>query len=118
MEKTIRIGQKEVNFKATASTTRRYRDKFGRDLLVDLNALLPGMQNGEVTANDLEIFENLAYIMAKQGDDTVPNDPSQWLDQFELMEIYNALPELMSLWGANVQTIEKPKKKADQQSEN
>lgn len=112
MEKTIEIGNRQVSFKATASTTRKYRAKFNRDLFVDFNRLAPQMETGTLTADSLECFENIAYIMAKQADDSIPDDPDEWLDQFDMMSIYEVLPQLVELWGANVKTIEEPKKKA------
>ena len=117
MEKYIKVGDIEVKFKATASTTRRYRERFGRDLFVDINNIIVNSQTG-LTSGDLECFENAAYIMAKQADDTIPDDPDEWLDQFEIMNIYEVLPEIIQLWGLNAQTIEKPKKKVERQSGN
>lgn len=118
MEKTIKVGESEIKFKATASTTRKYREKFNRDLLVDFQALTPNLQNGQLTAGDLECFENIAYIMARQANETIPDDPDEWLDGFEMFSIYEVLPQLISLWGENMVTLENPKKKVEEQSEN
>lgn len=118
MKKTINVGGIPVEFKATASTPRRYRERFGKDLLVDINKLVPHTQTGAFDKDDLETFENLAYIMAKQADDTIPDDPDDWLDGFEVMSIYEVLPQLFELWGDNVQTLDEPKKKVGQQSAN
>jgi hypothetical protein len=111
MEKTIVIEDKEVRFKATASTTRRYRERFNRDLFIDINKLLPQAQKGEMTAGDLEVFENIAYIMAKQADPSIPDDPDDWLDEFEFLSIYEVLPQIIQLWGLNVETLNEPRKK-------
>lgn len=118
MEKKILIEGKEVPFKATASTTRRYRERFNRDLFVDINELIPRAQTGQLRADDLQVFENIAYIMARQADPTIPEDPDEWLDSFEFMSIYTVLPEIIELWGLNVETLENPKKKVGQQSGN
>lgn len=118
MEKTIKIDGKDVRFKATASTTRRYRERFNRDLLLDMNELLPRAQKGELKESDLLIFENIAYIMAKQGDPSIPEDPDDWLDEFEFMSVYEVLPQVFELWGLNMMTLDEPKKKVGQQSAN
>lgn len=118
MEKIININGKEVGFKATASTTKRYRDKFNRDLFKDISALVPKMNDQSLSADDLECFMNIAYIMAWQFDNTIPVDPDDWLDQFEMFDIYFVLPQIIELWGLNTEQIEKPKKKAEKQSEN
>lgn len=52
----------------------------------------------------LEMFENIAYIMAKHADSTIPDTPEEWLDEFNTFSIYQVLPKLIELWGLNVQT--------------
>ena len=116
MEKIISIGGKEVGFKATASTTKRYREKFNRDLFKDIASLIPKMNENNLGAEELEIFMNVAYIMAFQYDPTIPSDPDEWLDQFEMFDIYMILPQIIELWGLNTEQIEKPKKKVEAQS--
>lgn len=117
MEKLIEVDGQKVPFKATASTTRRYRQKFGRDLLVDMQNLINGIASPDsLSVELLEAFENVAYIMAKQADPTIPEDPDDWLDSFEMMSIYEILPELIALWGLNMETLEDTKKKAEEQS--
>lgn len=114
MEKIINIGGKEVGFKATASTTRRYRQRFGSDLFADMSKIV--VNASQLSRGDLECFENIAYIMAKQYDPSCPDDPNEWLDQFEMFSIYEILPQIIELWGQNNQTLTESKKKADQQS--
>ncbi len=52
----------------------------------------------------LEMFENIAYIMAKHADASVPDTPEEWLDGFGTFSIYQVLPQIIELWGLNVQT--------------
>lgn len=111
MEKTLNIEGKEVVFKATASTPRRYRQRFGKDLFVDVSKIMGEAERGGLTAEALESFENMAYIMARQGDSSIPDDPDEWLDGFEMMSIYDVMPQLIELWGMNAETLEEPKKK-------
>ena len=59
---------------------------------------------------------NVAYVMAWQYDNTIPSDPDEWLDQFEMFSIYMILPQIIELWGLNTEQLEKPKKKAEEQS--
>ena len=53
---------------------------------------------------DLEIFENVAYIMAFHADPTIPKTIDEWLEQFEMFSIYEILPEILELWGTNLIT--------------
>ena len=116
MERIINIGGQDVKFKATAATTRRYRQKFQRDMFGDMNDLMQSAETGELSAAALETFENVAYIMAKQGDPSIPDAPDEWLDGFDMMSIYDVLPQLINLWGLNAETLEEPKKKAEELS--
>lgn len=126
MEKMVKIDGREVGFRATALTPRIYRHKIGRDMIQDLNKLqssynkamrLPDevtdeeRKEAQLSALDLEIFENAAYVMAKQYDANLPNSPEEWLDGFETFSIYEILPAILELWQLNTATTAKPKKK-------
>ena len=113
--RTINIDDKEVAFKASAAIPRIYRLKFGRDIYRDLTSLEKnvGSNKEEQSGLDLvslEMFENIAYVMAKHADATIPNSPEEWLDEFNTFSIYQILPQLIELWGLNVQTDAEAKK--------
>lgn len=116
MEKTIEIDGKAVRFKATASTARHYRQRFHQDMLREMARLskMAEKPDAVMTTADLEIFENIAYTMAKQADPEIPDDPDEWLDQFNVFSIYQVLPEIMQVWGENQITTSVPKKKVIQ----
>ena len=63
-----------------------------------------------IVLDHLEIFENIAYVMAKHADPSVPNTPDEWLDGFSTFSIYEVLPELLDLWAANMETQVQSKK--------
>jgi hypothetical protein len=109
MTKTIKIDGKQVSFRASAAIPRIYRIKFHRDIYKDLSALEKAIgKNNEEDSNldlfSLEMFENIAYIMAKHADPSIPDSPEEWLDNFGTFSIYQVLPQLIELWGLNVQT--------------
>ena len=115
MIKQIEIDGKQVSFKASAAIPRIYRMKFQRDIYKDLKALEKSIgDNSEEGSNldmfSLEMFENIAFVMAKHADATIPNTPEEWLDGFNTFSIYQALPQLIELWGLNVQTDVEAKK--------
>lgn len=58
----------------------------------------------------LEMFENIAYVMAKHADLNIPDTPEEWLDEFNTFSIYQVLPSIIELWGLNVQTEVESKK--------
>ena len=108
--KKIEIDDKEVTFKASAAVPRLYRIKFGRDIYKDLRQLEKSVgENDEDNSNldlfSLEMFEDLAWLMARHADPSkVPDSPEEFLDQFNTFSIYQILPQLIELWGLNVQT--------------
>ena len=71
-----------------------------------------------ILIEDLEIFENVAYIMALHADPTIPGTIDEWLDQFEMFSIYQILPEILELWGSNLFTDVAAKKNGEAQKEN
>lgn len=139
MDATITIDGREVGFRATALTPRLYRCKMGRDIIRDLNQLKssysgavaaqsasqPGedateeeraayeqaCQEAQLSVMDLQIFEDVAYIMAKQYDASIPATSEEWLDGFSMFSIYEVLPVILSLWGLGQATTSVPKKK-------
>lgn len=108
--KKIEIDGKEVEFRASAAVPRLYRLKFGRDIYKDLRMLEKSVgENDEDDSSldlfSLEMFENIAFIMAKHASpSTVPSEPDEWLEEFNTFSIYQILPQLVDLWGLNVQT--------------
>ena len=114
--KTISIDGMDVPFKASAAVPRMYRLKFRRDIYKDFSELQKDVsendhENSALGIESLEVFENIAYIMAKHADPkNVPTGPDEWLENFNTFSIYEILPELIELWGMNVETQVKAKK--------
>ena len=113
--KKIEIDGKEVAFKASAAIPRIYRLKFQRDIYKDLHSLEKAIgdskeDNSNLDMFSLEMFENIAYIMAKHADSSIPDTPEEWLDNFNTFSIYQVLPQLIELWGLNVKTDVEAKK--------
>lgn len=115
MIRQIEIDGKQVSFKASAAIPRIYRMKFQRDIYKDLKALEKSVGEGSEESSSLdmfslEMFENIAFVMAKHADASIPNTPEEWLDGFNTFSIYQVLPQLIELWGLNVQTDVEAKK--------
>ena len=115
MVKELLIDGRQVPFKASAAIPRIYRIKFGRDIYKDLRELEKAVGDNKEDASNLdtfslEMFENVAYVMAKHADPAVPNTPEEWLDGFDTFSIYQILPQIIELWGLNVQTAVQSKK--------
>lgn len=119
--KDIDIDGQKVKFKASAAIPRIYRLKFQRDIYKDLHSLEKSLGNGNEEESNLdlfslELFENIAFVMAKHADPTIPDNPEDWLDGFNTFSIYQVLPQLIELWGLNVKTDVESKKNFVRQS--
>lgn len=113
--KKIDIDGTMVAFKASAAIPRIYRLKFQRDIYKDISLLEKSIdesdpENSNLDTFSLEMFENIAYIMAKHADGTIPDTVEDWLDQFNTFSIYQVLPQLIELWGLNIKTDAESKK--------
>lgn len=119
--KKVEIDSKQVPFKASAAIPRIYRLKFHRDIYKDLSALEKSINQANPDDSNLdlfslEMFENIAFVMAKHADPNIPDTPEEWLDEFNTFSIYQVLPQLIELWGLNVKTDVEAKKNFVQQS--
>ena len=113
--RNVEIDGKQVPFKASAAIPRIYRIKFNRDIYKDLRSLEKAVGEGDENNSNLdlfslEMFENIAYVMAKHADPNIPDTLEEWLDAFNTFSIYQVLPSIIELWGLNVQTDVESKK--------
>ena len=110
MERTIYINGTPVPMKATGSTLRRYRALFNRDLFTDFNKVKKAYdENAEVSGEIVDIIQNMAYVMAKQKDSTLP-DVEEWLDSFDSFPVGDIAADVANLWAASMETTSKAKK--------
>ena len=115
MTKVIEIDGQKVAFKASAAIPRIYRLKFQRDIYKDLRVLEKSLEQSDENESgldifSLEMFENIAFVMAKHADGSIPDSPEEWLDAFNTFSIYQVLPQLIELWGLNIKTDVESKK--------
>lgn len=109
LKREIEICGKTIPFRSSATVPRLYRAKFKRDIFKDLSKLEKSYKGktedgDEFQIDDLEIFENVAYIMAYHADNSIPTSIDDWLDQFDMFSIYEVLPQILELWGDNLAT--------------
>ena len=121
MVKNVEIGGVSCRFKSSAAIPRMYRLKFGRDLFVDMNKLIKQVKANEENKEEegsnlpiesLEMFENIAFLMHKHGDPSQPSDIEEWLDQFDMLDVYQVLPEIAEMWNIENKQTSVSKKKA------
>ena len=120
MVKTLTIDGRSVTFRATAAVPRLYRIKFRRDIMQDMGEIQKALRQAEESDSPesnipprlLEMFEDVAFIMARHGDpENTPATPEEWLDQFNTFSVYEIFPQILELWDLNLETQANPKKK-------
>lgn len=129
MTKTVIIGGHEYRMRASALIPRLYRHHFGRDAISDMTALRKSLQRAlevqkkenpteedlmaaQMSAMDLTVFEDMAWIFCKHADPSIPDSPDEWLDGIDgIFSVYEALPAIIELWEASNQTTSVPAKK-------
>lgn len=116
MTRTIEVDGKEVSFRASAAIPRLYRIKFRRDILQDMSTIQQAIKKSKAKASTipleaLELFENVAYLMAKHADPSVPDTVDAWLESFDTFSIYSVFPVIEEMWADNIAQLSKPVKK-------
>ncbi len=94
MEKTIQIDGKNINFRCTAATLRRYRNQFNREFLSDLSKLCNVKE--DMSDFSFEPFENIVWAMAKTADNSIP-DVQTWLDSFTDFSVIDVFTQLQDI---------------------
>ena len=110
MKGHIVIDGRKILFEANGATPIKYRRMFHRDFLIEIAKLGKQIKAGGLPDN-LEIIENLAYIMAKEADPDVPDDMDEWIAQFEPFSIYAAAEDIIRFWNISRGTTSELKKK-------
>lgn len=127
--KKIMIDDKQIKFGVSARTPRLYKEKFAREVMYDMASFSNDCQKAikdegvddakqlssgamiTIVSNHSAMFENLAYIMAKQADPEITEDVEEWLDQFSPFAVVGAFPMLLDMWEMNKKGMSVPKKK-------
>lgn len=100
---------KAANAVAPVEPAEDADDETVAQYLLDLGAYEEATKDAQLSVLDLEIFEDVAYIMARHYDPTIPSTPEEWLEGFAVFSIYEILPEILALWKLQEQTTSVPK---------
>ena len=78
MKKTLTLCGKPVTIENNALLPRTYRHTFGRDLVVDMQALAKQYKDNPTDLNT-EVLENITWLMLKAGGEQVGENHEEWL---------------------------------------
>lgn len=104
--------------KMNAATLRNYREKFGEDILIQMDGMYERMASAEeksFIAEEVEMLENLMYICNKQAEPEQPDEILDWLDGFEMNQIAGTYQTIVNMWNENMHQTSRAKKKTENQ---
>ena len=111
--------------KMSAATPRIYRAKFGKDIIVQMDAMYERLDNEakkkkdegkkddstSFTPEELEMMENLMFVCNRQAEPEQPEDIFEWLASFEIGAITGTYGTIMRMWENNLHQTSTSKKK-------
>ena len=132
IERVLDINGRELGILTDARTPRIYRLLTGRDIMIDM-VIIQAYQaermkmddgdlhiNMDITVQALQAFEDLTFVMAKQYADyhgvEIPETADEWLEGYEIMDIYLVMPMIVDIWTEACKTTSTAKKKPVRQS--
>lgn len=112
IEKKVTIDGREWTIRSSGLLPRKYREKFQRDLVMDMQQLMTAAKSAEYGVDDLEIFERVAWIMLHYAGEDVGENPDEWLESLDgAFSVYEALPAIREIWKLENKTTSVPRKK-------
>lgn len=109
MKTTIKIGSKEVEMVANAASPFVYRQIFKKDFFAET-------QKPEV---DVNVFVEMGFVMSLQATKragelmkTSVDEFYEWLEQFDQMDMINAMPVIGEFYTSQEKTTSSPKNEA------
>lgn len=110
--------------KMSAATPRIHRAKFGKDIIVQMDAMYERLSNEgkkkdeekkddsvSFTPEELEMMENLIFVCNRQAEPEQPEDIFEWLASFEIGAITGTYGTIMKMWEDNLHQTSTSKKK-------
>lgn len=111
MKKKVTMSGAEYTIENNALLPRQYRHKFGRDLIVDMQALADSYKK-DPTGINTEVLENISWLMLKMGGEQVGENPEEWLAGLDdTFAVYEIIEDVVALWIEGRKTTSRPKKK-------
>ena len=100
----VKIGEQELEMLANGATPLYYTQIFVDDCLSK-------MTNG----GTIDMWVKVGFVMLKQAEGTDMKKVNvgqflKWLEQFEPLDLPNAVPDILDLWNKQSQETAKPKK--------
>lgn len=112
MKRTVTLDGREMALENNALLPRRYRHIFGRDLVVDMNALVKAYQNKDQSQIPFDLLEDVIWIMLREAGEEVGTNTEEWLASIDdVFGVYALASDVFTLWAEGRKTTSIPKKK-------
>lgn len=113
MRRVVKIGEKDLDLLATATTPIRYKSVFGGDVMVAITQIHDGKRE---IVEAIDIITQLAYIMNRQAECSKEvlaklskEDFLDWLEDFGSMAFINAAMDIMDVYLETTESKSQPK---------
>lgn len=111
MIKHVKIDGIDRKLCNNALLPRRYRNQFGKDLVIEMDRWAKAAQNDPQSV-DFTVLENLTFLMLREAGEDVGETPEEWLATIDdTFGFYKLMPEIVEFWKAGNLTTATPKKK-------
>lgn len=110
--------KKEFGFLAVGTTPYRYKQIFGKDLMLDITKLVNKDFDSVGADADFSVSDKLAFVMnchAEKKDLNCQNFDSflEWVDQFDASDLFNHMSEFIGIYLGNKESTSNPKKEVE-----
>lgn len=114
MEKKLTISGIDVRLKSSGALPRLYTTLIHRDIFKDM-VMLESVSVDNAMSNDvMTTLENIAYVMYRHANPKDAKSIDEWLEQFGMFGIVQALPEILEMWTSEISTTSVAKKNNEQ----
>lgn len=109
---------KDFGFLAVGTTPYRYKQIFGKELMVDISHLINKDMESISENADFSVSDKLAFIMNCQAEKKDMNCQNfdtflEWVEQFDASDLFNHMSEFIGIYLGNKESTSKPKKEVE-----
>lgn len=115
MRKEITIDGERMAIESNALLPKQYRRIFGHDIMKDMRKLCSAYETDPDDA-DLEVLENVTWLMLRAAKSDVPETVDEWLEGLgNMLAVYEVAGDVVDLWTGSQKTTSTAKKKSKKQ---
>lgn len=111
--------EKTFGFLAVGTTPYRFKQIFGKDLMVELSKIVNKDMDSIGENADFSVSDKLAFIMNCQAEKKDMNCQNfdtflEWVEQFDASALFNHFADFVGIYLGNKESTSSPKKEKEQ----